>query len=373
MPPYVTIEDVIGEQDDPGARRVYETATPTTVAGLFDRGMRRHDRKFALLHWEGEQLESAPDWRLDRLVIRVALCCRERHGLEPGDRVAVFGALHRLWPVVDFGVTGFGAAVVGLEAELSDEALTQALAEAAPRIAFATDARSAERLLRLRATTAVPETVVVPEGVAADQPGAIALKEFLDFGATLDTAERAQNFRACARSLSPESAALWHFDAAGRGLTRLTHAEAVARIQTRMDARPARKGDVAYLEAPRVTFETRLAWHAFVTDGLTTLALGRAGRASEDVLALRPQRILASAPWLERAWGEVEGASDGALRRLSRMAPGSRLLRSLDRRGRRTREALSARLGEGLRCVEPQGTLEAGVASALAESGIEVA
>jgi hypothetical protein len=57
---------------------------------------------------------------------------------------------------------------------------------------------------------------------------------------------------------------------------------------------------VAYLEGPRVSLRSRLAWAAFVGDGLTTTALGREGRAEEEVRQLRPHELLASAEWLER-------------------------------------------------------------------------
>jgi hypothetical protein len=66
-------------------------------------------------------------------------------------------------------------------------------------------------------------------------------------------------------------------------------------------ARPAHEGDVAYVDAPRVTLRKRLAMAAFVGDGHTTTALGRECRAPEDVAELRPHKVLASEPWLEAA------------------------------------------------------------------------
>ena len=43
-----------------------------------------------------------------------------------------------------------------------------------------------------------------------------------------------------------------------------------------------------------MTLRKRLALAAFVGDGHTTTALGREGRAAEDVAAVRPHKVLAS-------------------------------------------------------------------------------
>ncbi len=127
--------------------------------------------------WTGGALEAVPDWKLDRLAIRLALFGRERLGLEPGERVVVMGRLGWLWPALDFAAMGFGVVPVGLEHDLSDDAVAFAFAEAAPRAAFATDAESAARLKRLRAAgrlggaTVVGEGLGEEEGVLAPRPG----------------------------------------------------------------------------------------------------------------------------------------------------------------------------------------------------------
>ena len=101
-----------------GAGRARCTPSPRRVAGLFDLGLRHHVRPAAMKWWTDGALEAVPDWRLDRLAIRLALFGRERLGLEPGERVAVLGRLGWLWPVVDFAAMGFGVLPVGLEHDL---------------------------------------------------------------------------------------------------------------------------------------------------------------------------------------------------------------------------------------------------------------
>jgi long-subunit acyl-CoA synthetase (AMP-forming) len=290
-----------------------------------------------------------PDWKLDRLAIRLALFARERLGVEPGGRVALLGGLGWLWPAVDFAAMGFGVTPVGIEHDASDGDLEGILAEASPRVALATDAESAGRLARLRRSGRLGDATVVAEGLPRED-GLLPLADVLDLAAVLDTAERAQAFRAFSRQVSPEDPALWHVGPGG--VVRLTHRAAMAAVAETLRTRPAREGDVAYLDAPRVTLGKRLAVATFIGDGQTTTGLGREGRAAEDLGALRPHKVVASEAWPAAL---CHGRSP--------RWPGG-----LDRRraGRRVTEALGGRV----RWIEAAGPLAADAARALDAAGI---
>ncbi len=192
---------------------------------------------------------------------------------------------------------------------------------------------------------------MVAEGLPEEE-GLLPLAKVLELGAVLDTPERAQAFRAFSRQVAAGSAALWH--AGPRGVTRLTHQAAMERTVPLLRSRPAREGDVAYVDAPRVTLGKRLEMAAFVGDGHTTTALGREGRAAEDVVELRPHKALASEPWLA-------AACDGR---------GPRWPAGLDRRGARRR--VQGALGGRLRWVEVGSPVADLAARALAVAGIRV-
>jgi hypothetical protein len=324
---YITAEDVFGSgsPERRGPRPLH--TIPPTLAGLYDLGLRHHVRPAVLTRWEGASLEPVPDWKLDRLAIRLALFARERLGVEPGGRVAVMGRLGWLWPVVDFAAMGFGVTPLGIEHDASDDVLVDALADATPRMAFATDAESAGRLVSLRRSGRLGDATVVAEGLPRED-GVLPLGDVLDLAAVLDTAERAQAFRAFSRQVPAENPALWH--AGSGGVVRLTHRAAMTVVAEALRSRPALAGDVAYLDAPRVTLRKRLALAAFVGDGHTTTALGREGRAAEDLGALRPHKVVASEAW-------PAALCDGR---------GPRWPGGLDRgrAGRRSREAFGGRL-----------------------------
>jgi hypothetical protein len=346
---YITAEDVLGS-DTPRRRgpRPLPT-TPETVAGLYDLGFRHHVRAAALAWWTGEKLERAPDWKLDRQSIRLALFGRERLGLEPGARAVAFGRLGWLWPALDFGAMGFGVVPVGIGHDLGDDDVAAMVARAAAPAAFATDAESAGRLVRLRRAGRLGEATVVADGVA-EETGVLPLAALWELAAVLDTPERSQSFRGFSRHVRPDDPALWHADA--NGLVRLTHGAAMARTAPLLRARTADEGDVAYLDAPRVTLSRRLALAAFVGDGVTTTVLGREGRALDDVSALRPHKLLASEPWLAAACGPL--------------AP--RWPAGLDRR--RSRRRVLERLGGRLRWIETGSPVPDATARAVSAAGI---
>jgi len=346
---YITAEDVFGSAppERGGPRPLHRI--PETVAGLFDLGLRHHVREAAMAWPTDDGFEWVPDWKLDRLAIRIALFGREKAGVEPGERVAVVGRLSWLWPVVDFAAMGFGAVPVGIEHGLSDPAIAEVIAEARPRLIFATDAESAERVASLARDGGVGDGTIVAEGLETDER-VLPLRRLLDDGSILDTAERAQSFRAVSRQIDPQSEALWH--AGPEGLVRLTHAEAMGRVEPRLRAWPAQKGDVAFVGGPRLDLATRLALAAFVGDGLTTTALGREARTDEDIAALRPHKMIVSGEWLETACRDQ----------------GPRWPAGLDRPWARRR--LVERLGDRLRWAETRSTLSEETARALDTAGV---
>jgi hypothetical protein len=272
-------------------------------------------------------------------------------GLEPGGRVLVLGRLSRLWPAVDFGAMGFGLVPVGVEHDVGDDALAAVAAHAAPRGAFATDPASATRLRALRRTGRLGDATVVAEGLPREE-GLLSLAELLDLGSVLDTAERAQAFRAFSRQVEPGSPALWH--ASEHGLVRLTHREAMAKVEAALRSRPAHERDVAYVDAPRVTLHKRLALAGFVGDGHTASVLGREGRAAGDLAEVRPHKVVASEPWLA-------AACDGR---------GPRWPAGLDRR--RARRRVQEAVGGRLRWVETTSTLTDETLRTLAAAGVTV-
>jgi len=345
---YITAEDVFGDAPAPGAPRPQQGAA-ATLGALYDQGMRHHARRAVL---QAAELQAMPDWKLDRLVIRIALYGREKLGLEPGTRAVLFGRLGWLWPAAECAVQGFGAAAVGIAHDVPDDALLAALQEAAPRFVVATDAASAKRLLELRASSLAPRVPLIAADAGAAAGEVLPLGQLLELGGTLDTAERAQAFRLLCRRLDPEAEALWHVSA--RGMETLSHARAIEHVALRLRARPPEPGDLVYLQPPSVTLACRLALAAYVGDGLTETAFGADGATGGEVARLRPHGLRVGAEWLEAA---CQGC-------------GPRWPAGLGRRGARRR--LQQRLGDRLRYIETERRVDEATAAAVAAVGIDL-
>ncbi len=360
------IDSLFAEGRNRVARPLHEI--PDTLSRLYLLAMREHDRRAVFLQWANGQCVETPDWRLDRHVIRLGLYLRERVGIKPGDRVAILSPLRQEWLVADLAVIVPGAISVALDDAWPDSALAAALAEAAPRVIFVSGPAGLERLARVREGTLSLELVIAFDGPVP--PGRAALlSEVLDLGGTLDTPERAQSFRVQAREVDPNAPALAHLDQVADGRyawKSLTHAEVIGRLKSLWFEQPAHKGDVAYVAGPGVTLDARLALYAFVGDGYSTTALATAARESDELMALRPHKIVAPPAVLEHAVRQEPACpkpeSIGVRKWLSRAA---RLIPFGG--GRRNHRAIRKVLGGRARWIRPTAPVDAAVATQLRE------
>lgn len=227
-------------------------------------GARYHDRKAVFVSREFGEM---PDWRADRLSIRVALALREDLAVGPGDFVALAMPLSIYWALVERAVWGLGAATLPLSPEGGIDRPVKAM--------FASSA----------AGLSSPGVPVV----ALDSDwGAL-----LERGGVLDTPERASSFRAAARN-TPQDAV----SSIESGIE-LLHEEWVRRIAAFLERFPPRRAarHVLDFDEPHVAARTLL--YAGWADGFTTVVLGRGD--SDGGIASRRFANLA----------ELEGVFDG--------------------------------------------------------------
>jgi hypothetical protein len=259
-----------------------------------------------------------------------------------------------------------------MSAALSDEEMAAALRTSRARLALATDAGSAARLLGLRRRTLALERVIGPDEAADVDDALIGLGPFFALADTLDTPERARAFRTTARGVKPDDVALWHF-APGQPLPArsLSHAQAMSAVREHLLALPAHAGDLAYIQGGNVALSSRLGCHAFIGDGYTTLALGQDGGASEEIPRLRPSKILANREWIEGLWSQVQATAGGWVVELSRRLPGVVSLRSWAGRPA-VKRALASRLGDRVRWVEALQGVSGDVSHSLSRAGVRL-
>jgi hypothetical protein len=347
--------------DEPQQRKPRPSGSiPETLNRFYDLAMREHDRRAVLAFGEGKDYAEDPDWRFDRDVIRVALFCQERLKVKAGERVALLGAWSPLWLHAEFGLLGLGVSVVGLDPALSDEQVASALSAAGVRFAVATDAPSAGRLLGSRFRAPSLKVVLAPETGGFDG-SVVPLAQLREFGATLDTPERANRFREVARGLEPSHPALWHFESrpgGGVASRQLTQGEAMGLVRGQLTRLAARAGDLVLLDTSAVTLAARIGVHAWTGDGYTTIALAAPRELGAVAGQVRPTGLVARTEGMAGLARELCPEPAGGLERLASAVPGLRPL-AARRRLLRLRRALDGRTGGRLRFVMPQGPLPA--------------
>ncbi len=276
-----------------------ESSEPETLGLLHLAVERKHDRTGVLKRRIASDWQTTPDWRFHRHVMRIGLYLRERGQLSTGDRVALVGSLRPEWAVAAWGALVQGASVATIDPALPDAELGAQLTALAPRAVFVAGDRADRVLASLEGLRGVG-TITMLDGQADGR--ARSWTEVLDLGGSLDTAERANAFRAQLRALPPDTPALGHAVGANGSVAWrfLSHREVVRRVhRVWMRSRIAR-GDVAYLAGDVPFLAASVAFLAFTADGHTQVVIGAKGNELEEIAMTRPHKIIAPVETVRR-------------------------------------------------------------------------
>ena len=237
---------------------------PDTMNRLLLHGARYHDRTAVFV---SPDLGETPDWRADRLSIRIALALREDLAVGPGDLVALLMPFSVRWAFVERAIWGLGAATLTVSPELS-----------LARPVKAIFALSAERLSIL----GVPLVALDSDWDA-----------LLDRGGVLDTPERASSFRAAARDTPADTVCSIESG------VELRHVDWVRRTESFLQRFPPERGGRNVLGIAEPHVASRVLLYASWADGFTTVVLG-----AEDPDGGSACRRFANL-------ADLEGATDG--------------------------------------------------------------
>jgi len=337
---------------------------PETLNRLYLHCMREHERKAALLYLRDGRWESVPDWRLDRRVIRLALYLQERAGVSRGDRVAVVSELRPEAAVADFAALGLGAVSVVIDAGVPADSLVAALVDVGPKVILGSPAG----LDKLDGgTLPLPglEQVIALDGKQVEDT-VVRLEAALELGGTLDTAERAQAFRANARAVEPGRAAIVHYEGSANREPQWQEAsqgEVAQRVEAIWRAQQPSSGDRVYLVGPELTLPVRLALYAGLGDGFSSTALASSLGTAAELAELGPHRMIASPSVLAEVVRRARTAADAPA------PPRGWRGRAADlfRQGKEPamQQAIRGVLGGQVRGISPTGPLDPALAASL--------
>jgi hypothetical protein len=203
---------------------------------------------------------------------------------------------------------------VALDPSMSRDALAMAMRELTPRLVVVAGGDELAKLESAGGAVGV-EGILVLDPVAPS-PSYTSWADAMELGGTLDTAERAQAFRARARGLDAGRLALAAPDE-GPGASTwkyLTHAQALAAIAAFQSRTRPIAGDVAYVEGAGSSLRARIPLLSFVGDGVTSTFVGTEGRESAELADVRPQILMVSGRVAADARTQVRPHTRRALR-----------------------------------------------------------
>jgi hypothetical protein len=337
---------------------------PETLNRLYLHSMREHERKAALLYPHEGHWESIPDWRLDRRVIRLALYLQERVGVSPGDRVAVVSGPRPEAAVADFAALGLGAVSVVVDEGVTADSLVAALIDVGPRVIFASPA-GLDKLEGGSLPLPGLEQVIALGAGKVEEP-VVRLEAALELGGTLDTAERAQAFRAAARAVDPGRAAIVHYEGSDNREPQwqeLSQGEVAQRVEAIWQAQQPSPGDRVYLVGQELTLPVRLALYACLGDGYSTTALGPSLGTAAELTELRPDRIIAAPGVLAEIVRRTRARAAPPPPRLGWRGRAAQLLRKNTEPA--IQQAVREVLGGQVRGISPTGPLDPALAANL--------
>ena len=194
------------------------------------------------------------------------------------------------------------------------------------------------------------------DGLTAEAEGYETFSSVIDLGGTLDTPERAQNFRYYARNMELDRPIIHHF-VRPYEYQELDHAHAMERIKERLLEDVARQGDLAYVATSEFTLSLRIALYAFLGGGRTTIVLGTPGRELDEIAELKPAKIVASPVLLKRAIERARTRTEETTHGNSKLIQIANRL-SAKRRARQESDAIRAALGGAARWITPTAPLD---------------
>jgi hypothetical protein len=276
-----------------------ESSEPENAGLLHLAVERKHDRTSVLRRRIATEWQDVPDWRFHRQIMRIGLYLRERGHLSAGDRVALVSTLRPEWAVTSWAALTLGTPVGTVDPTMPDAEIGGQLSALAPRAIFVAGG-SLDRVAAWLAETRGSATVVVLDGEG--QGKALSWSEVLDLGGSLDTAERANSYRAQIRALPADAPALGHaVGANGSAAWRfLSHREVVRRVQRVWSRSRIARGDVAYLTGDVPSLAASIGLLAFTADGYTQVVTGTKGNELEEIAMTRPHKIVAPVETVRR-------------------------------------------------------------------------
>lgn len=288
---------------------------PGTLTQLFFDAITKFSKPAALrFKQDGAWRDISHAEMLDR-VRRTSLALQDL-GLARGDRVAILSENRPEWAIADFACLTAGMADVPIYPTLPAEQMVHILNDSGSVVMFVSTPEQAAKVARIRPDVPALRRVISfcsPSPVGCD----MTMDEFMSHGATVDSSERATDWKASALATQPDDLATLIYTSGTTGLPKgvmLSHDNLYSNVFASLPVLDPQDDDVALSFLPLSHIFERMAGHYMLFAGGCTIAYAESIDAVAANLGEVRPTILSSVPRIyEKLYARImEGGNAGS-------------------------------------------------------------
>jgi long-chain acyl-CoA synthetase len=290
-----------------------------TLAELFLKSLERHPKPNTFLFKSRGRYQGLSFQEVLQQVAALGSAFA-RHGIEPGDRVALLAENRVEWALTDYAVLGMGAVLVPIYPTLLETDLEFILRDSACKgIVVSTDSQL-RKILNIRSQ--LPELRFV---LAMDRPPSTPAVEWWQ-EVVREEGERSpqcvETFRAKALAVRPQQTASILYTSGTTGALKgvvLTHSNIVSNIKACAPLSPLSPGDVGMSVLPLCHIYERMFDYVYFWNGATIAYPENMDALPRNLLEVRPTGMAVVPRILEKVFDKVMQASSQASRSKRRL------------------------------------------------------
>ncbi|MDB4951757.1 MAG: long-chain acyl-CoA synthetase [Gemmatimonadetes bacterium] len=282
-----------------------------TLPRIFLGAVDRHRRPDALAHKVGDAWERIPHAEVEARVAAVAAAL-EAEGVGRGDRVALLSENRPEWAIVDYAVTGMGAADVPLYPTLPANQVAYILRDSGAKVAFVSTPAQLAKVLEVRGELPELKAVVCFDAPGSAVPGVRRFAEVLEEGRKEIEAGRATSFRQRAAEVRRDDVATLIYTSGTTGnpkgvmLTHFNLASNVAAAQQHDVLRP-RPEDVALSFLPLSHVFERMVDYWYWDAGISIAYAESMDKVVDNFAEVNPTVAVSVPRLFEKIYAKVVG------------------------------------------------------------------
>jgi long-chain acyl-CoA synthetase len=283
-----------------------------TVPRMFLWGVDSFDRPDALMHKAGGEWKTLSHRDVYERVAALAAAL-EAGGVEPGDRVALLSENRPEWAIVDYAVTGMGAADVPLYPTLPANQIAYILKDSGAKAVFVSTREQAAKIAQVRDQLPDLARVVAFDDVG-DVPGVERMSDVLASGRRAIAEGRATDFRAAAARVERDDLATLIYTSGTTGLPKgvmLTHWNLASNVAAcrQQNALPVLPDDLALSFLPLSHVFERMVDYWYWDAGITIAYAESMEKVVDNFVEVCPTVAVSVPRLFEKIYARVVGGA----------------------------------------------------------------